>query len=136
MLSFRKFLFEVRRDTLDDSDEAIRLNEPPFRPVASAPGVYQEPDISPVPTSETDVDPRTREVYPTWALPRKAGGGNFGGKNERGIPLPLNHPEHVRELGRYHGMSGMELHPDYAHIPGYVQAHRAGSEYRSNLPRI
>jgi len=136
MLSFRKFLFEVRRDTLDDSDEAIRLNEPPFRPVASAPGVYQETDISPVPTDETDVDPRTREVYPTWALPRKAGGGNFGGKNERGIPLPLNHPEHVRELGRYHGMSGMGLHPEYAHIPGYVEAHRAGSEYRSNLPTI
>jgi len=136
MLSFRKFLFEVRRDTIDDSDEAIRLNVPPFRPVASAPGVYQEPDITPVPTDETDVDPRTRGVYPTWALPRKAGGGNFGGKNERGIPLPLKDPEHVRELGRYHGMSGMELHPDYAHIPGYVEAHRAGSEYRSNLPRI
>jgi len=56
--------------------------------------------------------------YPTWTS---------------GLTLPLTNPKHIIQLGKYHGMSGMELHPDYVHIPEYVKAHEAGTAYRKTL---
>jgi len=56
--------------------------------------------------------------YPTWTS---------------GLTLPLTNPEHIIQLGRYHGMSGMDLHPEYAHISGYVDAHKTGIAFRTSV---
>lgn len=62
--------------------------------------------------------PREDPAYPSWTSELK---------------LPLTNPEHIIQLGRYHGMSGMDLHPEYAHISGYVDAHKTGIAFRTSV---